>query len=59
MHLESGNATLSDVVDLSQLVVVETQVMAWKPHNHMFICWGFFIVNNGLPMDLLKLCCDA
>jgi hypothetical protein len=42
VHLEPSNVTLSNVVDVSQIVVVETQVLAWKPHNRMSICWGFF-----------------
>jgi hypothetical protein len=28
--------------------------MVWKPHNYLPICWGFFAVNGGLPMDLEK-----
>jgi len=38
-------------VDVSQLDAVKAQVMTWKPHSCMFICWGFFIVRDGLPMD--------
>jgi hypothetical protein len=55
VHLESCNVTLLDVVDVSQLVVIKAQAMAWKPHNCMSICWGFFVMNNGLPMDLVNL----
>lgn len=29
-------------VDVSQLDVVKTQVVAWRPHSCMFIRWGFF-----------------
>jgi hypothetical protein len=54
VHLEFSNVTLLNVIDASQLVV-ESQAMAWKPHSHMFICWGFFVVNDGLLMDLMNL----
>jgi hypothetical protein len=52
VHLEFSNVTLLDVIDVSQLVVVEAQALAWKPHNRMSICWGFFVMNDGLPMNL-------
>jgi hypothetical protein len=39
VHLQVPN--ISDV-DVSQLVVIEAQVVSWRPHNHLFICWGFF-----------------
>ncbi len=55
VHLESSNVALSNVVDVSQLVVVEAQALAWKPHNHMSTCRGFFVMNDGLPMDLVNL----
>lgn len=29
--------------------------MAWKFHNCMPICWGLFIMNNGLHVDLVNL----
>jgi hypothetical protein len=41
-------------VDALQLVFLETQVLAWIFHNHMFICQGFLNINNGVPMDLVK-----
>jgi hypothetical protein len=41
-------------VDALQLVFLETQVLAWILHSHMFICWGFLTINNGVPMDLVK-----
>ncbi len=28
--------------------------MSWRPHNHLFICWGFFAINDGLLVDLVK-----
>jgi hypothetical protein len=52
VHLEYGN-TLSYVY-ASQLVVVEAQAMAWRPQNCMFICWGFFVVIDGLHVDLVN-----
>jgi hypothetical protein len=41
-------------VDVSQLDVVKAQVVTWKLHSCMFICWGSFVVYDGLPMDLVK-----
>jgi hypothetical protein len=41
-------------VDASKLVNVETQGMAWKPHSRLLICWGFFVVNDGLLVDVVK-----
>jgi hypothetical protein len=53
VHLESNN-TLSNV-DVSQLVIIKTQVVAWRLHNHMSICWGFFDVNDDvLHVDLVN-----
>jgi hypothetical protein len=48
VHLESGNVTLLDVANVLQLATIEAQALVWKPHNHMSICWGFFVVNDGL-----------
>jgi len=42
-------------VDASKLAHVEAKAMAWKPHSHLSICWGFFVVDDGLIMDLVKL----
>jgi hypothetical protein len=39
---------------MQQLVVIQMQVIAWKPHNWTLICWGFFVVIDNLPMDLEK-----
>jgi hypothetical protein len=54
VHFESGNATLLDVANVLQLTTIETQTLVWKPHNHMSICWGFLVMNDGLPMDLVN-----
>jgi hypothetical protein len=40
--------------DISRFVVGEVQVVAKKLHSHSSICWGFFVINDGLPMDLVK-----
>jgi hypothetical protein len=26
----------------------------WKPHHHSPICWGFFVVNDNLPIDIMN-----
>ncbi len=44
VHLESGNATLLNVANVLQLATIEAQALIWKPHNHMSICWGFFVM---------------
>jgi hypothetical protein len=31
------------------------QVIAWKPHSPTSLCWGFFAINDNLPVDLKKL----
>jgi hypothetical protein len=41
-------------VDVLQFVFLETQILTWIFHNHMFICWGFFTINDGVPVDLVK-----
>ncbi len=47
--------TLLDVVDVSQLTIIKAQAMVWKLHNYMFICWGFFVMKNGLLVNLVNL----
>jgi len=37
------------------VLCVEAQAVAWKPYSCMFVCWGFFVVNDGLPMGLVNL----
>ncbi len=54
VHLEFSNVTLLNVVNVLQLAVIEPQVLVWKPHSHMSICWDFFVMNDGLPMDLVN-----
>jgi hypothetical protein len=41
-------------VDASKLAHVEAQAMASKPHSHLSICWGFFVLNDSLIVDLVK-----
>ncbi len=51
MHLKYGN-TLSNVYVL-RLMAIEAQAMAWRPQSRMFTRWGFFVVINGLHVDLV------
>jgi len=40
VHLQAPNIS---IVDASQLAIVEAQTVSWRPHNCLFICWGFFL----------------
>jgi hypothetical protein len=51
VHVEAPNMSN---VDASKLANVEAQAMAWKLHNCLTICWGFFVVDDGLLVDLVK-----
>jgi hypothetical protein len=31
--------------DISQLATIKAQVLAWRPHKNLLICWGFFAIN--------------
>jgi hypothetical protein len=31
-------------VNVSQLVI-ESQIVSWRPHNYLFICWGFIFLS--------------
>jgi len=31
---------------------MDVQASKWKSHNMSFICWGLFIINDSLPIDL-------
>jgi hypothetical protein len=42
LNVENVRTPNMSNVDVSQLDVVKTQVVAWRPHSCMFICWGFF-----------------
>jgi hypothetical protein len=55
-NVENVHVQHSTVVHLevTQLVVIQVQVESWKTHNHNSICWGFFIVNDGLLVNLLN-----
>ncbi len=33
-------------------VSMDVQASKWKSHNMSFICWGLFIINDSLPIDL-------
>jgi hypothetical protein len=50
MHVQAPNMSH---VDVSQLLV-KAQVLTWRPHARLFICWGFFVINDGLSMDVVK-----
>jgi hypothetical protein len=41
--------------NISQLAAIKMQVMAWRRHNRLLICQGFFAINDGLLVDLVKL----
>jgi hypothetical protein len=41
-------------VDASKLATLKAQGMAWKLHSYLSICWGFFVVNDDLLVDLVK-----
>ncbi len=51
MHMK---ATMINYVEIEfmQLVVIQVQVVAWKPHRQNSICYGFFIINDNLLVDL-------
>ncbi len=44
----------NDVFDEMHLQVMELQTLLWKPHNMMYMCWSFFVVNDDLPIDLVN-----
>jgi hypothetical protein len=33
-------------------VTMDVQASKWKSHNMSFICWGLFVINGNLPIDL-------
>jgi hypothetical protein len=48
VHMQTYN--LLDV-EVLQVMIIEMQVVLWITHNQMFICWGFFIINDNLQVD--------
>jgi hypothetical protein len=44
LNVESVHMQVPNIsnVDVSQLVAIEAQVVSWRPHYCLFICWGFF-----------------
>jgi hypothetical protein len=38
-----------------QFTCIQAHAVAWNPHSWNSICWGFFIVNDNLLVDLVKL----
>ncbi len=51
MYFELGNVVTLEVV---QLVIIKTQVTLWKPHHCNFICWGSFVVNDNLLINIVN-----
>jgi hypothetical protein len=45
---------VATVIEVVQLVAIKAQVALWKPHHHSSICWGFFVVNDNLPIDIVN-----
>ncbi len=41
-------------VQIQHLTTIQVQVIAWKPHNQTSQCWGFYVVNGNLLVDLEK-----
>lgn len=35
-----------------QHAIIQVEVATWKPHNGSSICWGFFVANDNLLMDI-------
>jgi len=31
---------------------IQVQITFWKPHHYVLIYWGFFVVNDDLPINL-------
>lgn len=42
-------------VQVMQFTCIQTHPATWKPHSWNSICWGFFIVNDNLLVDLVNL----
>ncbi len=43
---------LSSKNDDDKLATKEIDAQQWKPHNRTSICWGFYAINNNMPIDL-------
>jgi len=53
VHLQIGNNVPN--LNVFQLVTIEAQAIAWRPHGWISICWEIFLVNDNHPMDLENL----
>jgi hypothetical protein len=42
-------------VQMQQMVAIQSQAITWKPNSRTSLCWGFFVVNDNLLVDLEKL----
>jgi hypothetical protein len=51
MYFELGNVVTIEVV---QLVIIKIQVTLWKPHHCNSICWGSFVVNDNLLINIVN-----
>jgi hypothetical protein len=53
------NVRLETIISLENevlyFVIIKVQVIFWKPHHQNSICWGLFVVNDDLHVDLQNL----
>jgi len=42
-------------LDAFQLETIEAQVITWRPHAWISICWEFFVINDNHLVDLENL----
>jgi hypothetical protein len=40
-------------IKIMQLATIKIQATLWKTHHHSLVCWGFFVVNDNLPIDIV------
>jgi hypothetical protein len=45
-------ATNSIMVVVIYHAVIQVEVVTWRPHSGSSICWGFFVANDNLLMDI-------
>jgi hypothetical protein len=51
IHLLQCDNDLVENDDL-HFAIVATQAHKWKSNNKNSICWGLFVINDNLPVDL-------
>jgi hypothetical protein len=49
-----ASSHVARIIEVVQLVTIKVQVAFWKPHHHSSICWGFFVVNDNLHVDIVN-----